>query len=208
MRAAGRLIVATLAALGLAALVIAVALVRGGIGARTAAPGPLETAVARRARHALIPREARARANPEPENAENERLAETHWADHCASCHGADGRGDTPMGRGLWPRPPDMRLAPTQALSDGELFYIIEEGVRLTGMPGWSDGTAEGMQASWHLVQFIRRLPRLTDEEAAAIAARMPLSPADWRAREEERKYLSGELSLPPPAAPVPGDPR
>ena len=112
------------------------------------------------------------------------------------------------MGRGLSPRPPDMRLAPTQALTDGELFYIIEEGVRLTGMPGWSDGTAEGAQASWHLVQFIRRLPRLTDEEAAAIAARMPLSPADWRAREEERKYLAGELALPPAAVSPPGDPR
>jgi mono/diheme cytochrome c family protein len=208
MRMAARALVVGLALLGAASLVVTVALVRGGVGARAATPGPLETAAARRARHALIPASARTLINPEPESAANERLAETHWADHCAICHGADGRGDTPMGRGLSPRPPDMRLPATQQLTDGELFYLIEEGVRFTGMPGWADGTPEGAQASWHLVQFVRRLPRLTDDEAAAIAAQMPLPPADWRAREEERKYLSGELALPPASDPPPGDPR
>src|SRR5215204_5096493 len=82
-----------------------------------------------------------------------------HFADHCAVCHGNDGRGDTEMGRGLYPKAPDMRLDATQQLSDGELFYIIEHGIRFTGMPGWRTGTTAGEESSWHLVRFIRHLP-------------------------------------------------
>ena len=52
------------------------------------------------------------------------------------------------MGRGLYPRAPDMRLAATQNLSDAELFYLIENGIRLTGMPGWGTGTKEGEKSS------------------------------------------------------------
>ena len=64
-----------------------------------------------------------------------------HFADHCASCHGNDGRGNTEMGRNLYPKAPDMRQSGTQHLSDGELYWIIENGVRLTGMPAWGDGS-------------------------------------------------------------------
>ena len=55
--------------------------------------------------------------------------------------------------------------AETQALTDGELFSIIEHGIRLTGMPGWGTGTAEGERESWGLVHLVRRLPMLTPEE-------------------------------------------
>ncbi len=41
------------------------------------------------------------------------------------------------MGRNMYPPAPDMRLAETQQMTDGELFYIIQNGVRLTGMPAW-----------------------------------------------------------------------
>ena len=61
--------------------------------------------------------------------------ARAHFADHCAICHANDGSGDTPIGRALWPKAPDMRLRETQDLSDGELFWIIENGIRFTGMP-------------------------------------------------------------------------
>ena len=66
------------------------------------------------------------------------------------------------MGRNFYPKAPDMRLPRTQQLSDGEIFYFIENGVRLTGMPGWSTGTPEGEKSSWQLVHFIRRLSALT----------------------------------------------
>ncbi len=85
------------------------------------------------------PQAVRARANPVPPTEAVLAEALEHWADHCATCHANDGSGDTEIGRGLYPRAPDMRAQETQALTDGELFSIIEHGIRLTGMPGWAN---------------------------------------------------------------------
>ena len=82
-----------------------------------------------------------------PRTDENVRKGLEHFADHCATCHANDGSGNTTIGKNLFPPAPDMRLAATQDLTDGELFYIIEEGVRFTGMPAWSSGTPEAR--SW-----------------------------------------------------------
>lgn len=174
-----------------------------GFDAR-AEPGRLETAVAQRLRKMAIPGEARARANPEAQTEENFRSGLEHFADHCATCHSNDGSGTTEIGRGLYPKPPDMRLAGTQALTDGELFYIIERGVPLTGMPGFGTGSPEGELASWHLVQFIRRLPKLTEEELAQMAELNPKSAEEWRQRLEEEAFLrgGGDPAALPPAPP------
>ena len=86
-----------------------------------------------------------------------------------------------------------MRAAATQDLSDGELFSIIENGIRLTGMPAWGTGNAEGERASWALVHFIRRLPELTDEEIRRMESLNPKSANEWREEEEARRFLAGE---------------
>jgi mono/diheme cytochrome c family protein len=185
-----------LALTGLLAMAVAVWLWMSGIGTETP-PGALETAVSRTARSTMIPSAARQRPNPEPASAETIRSGLEHFADHCATCHANDGGGDTEMGQGLYPRVPDMRLAATQNLSDGELFYIIENGVKLTGMPAWGTGTAEGEQETWHLVHFIRRLPTLSEAELADMEELNPRSAADWKALEEERRFLSGEAPMP-----------
>lgn len=95
-----------------------------------------------------------------------------------------------------------MRAATTQELSDGELFSIIENGSRLTGMAAWSTGTPEGERASWALVQFIRRLPKLTDDEVARMEELNPKTSEQWREEEEARRFLSGEDVKPSTAAP------
>src|SRR5271163_3693916 len=113
-------------------------------GARQA-PSRAESAVARRLRSWSMPRGATSRKNPFASSSELLQEASRHFADHCASCHANDGSGATEMGRNLFPRAPDMRLDATQSLSDGELYYIIHNGVRWTGMPAWgaaSDGSA------------------------------------------------------------------
>jgi hypothetical protein len=74
--------------------------------------------------------------------------------------------------------------------------------VKLTGMPAWGTGTPDGEVASWHLVHFIRQLPRLTEQDLADMAELNPRSPAEWRELEEERKFLAGEREAPPPAQP------
>jgi mono/diheme cytochrome c family protein len=141
-------------------------------------PGVLETLVARRVRAFAVPDDMRALTNPLPANDENVRAGMEHFARYCAMCHGNDGSGQkSAIGRGLFPKPPDMRVGATQNLTDGELFYIIENGVRFTGMPAFGDGSVDGPGASlaWQLVHFVRRLPRLTSDEVGEMETMNPL---------------------------------
>ena len=135
-----------------------------GLSARPA-PGALETRLARAVRRLAVPRDMRDRTNPFASNPGATAEGRKHYARYCATCHANDGSGDTSMGKGLFPRSPDMRKAPTQDLSDGELFYIIEHGVRFTGMAAWGDGSQIGEDLGWKLVGFIRQLPKLTAED-------------------------------------------
>lgn len=95
------------------------------------------------------------------------------------------------MGRNLYPRAPDMRLPSTQELSDGELFYIIEDGIRLTGMPAW--GAPGSEEESWQLVHFIRSLPRLTSQDLIEMEQLNPRSAAEWHEFERDEQLLRGE---------------
>jgi mono/diheme cytochrome c family protein len=168
-----------------------------------ATPGPVETAVARQLRAWAVPGEYRDLTNPVLRNEESIRSGMAHFADHCTVCHANNGSGDIEMGRGLFPPPPDMRESATQSLSDGELFYIIEHGVRFTGMPGWGTGTVEGEESSWHLVNFVRHLPHLTPEELEEMEAMNPRSPAEIRQEIEAERFLAGDDIAPAePAAP------
>ena len=162
-----------------------------GLSAR-GTPGPVETSVARRLRAWSVPSDYRDLRNPVLRNDESMRNWMDHFADHCATCHGNDGSGQTEMGKGMFPPAPDMRAAATQGMSDGELFYVIEHGVRFTGMPAWGTGTTEGEEASWHLVNFIRHLPALTAEEIEQMAGMNPRPPAEVRQEIEEQRFLEG----------------
>lgn len=158
----------------------------------TAEPSAFEARVARAARQLAIPAVERERPNPVPVSPEVLALGRSHFADHCASCHANDGSGNVEMGRNLFPKAPDMRLHPTQDLTDGELFWVIERGIRFTGMPGWRTGTSEGAEASWHLVHFIRHLPRITEAEIEEMEAMNPRSPAEIRQDIEAERFLQG----------------
>jgi mono/diheme cytochrome c family protein len=161
---AGKVLTALLVvALALAALA-AWSIVQHGVSARDKPTG-IEGAMAGVLRRAAVPRAARAMKNPIKLDAAVLTEGREHWADHCAPCHGMNGKGDTEIGRGLYPKPPDMSDG-SPGLSDGELFYIITNGVRLTGMPGWGDPRdGRSNEQTWHLVHFIRHLPKLTPAE-------------------------------------------
>jgi mono/diheme cytochrome c family protein len=171
-----------------------------GLNARTQ-PRGLETFAARTARNTIVWWYGRTYRNPVPKSDEAIADGRAHFADHCASCHGNDGSGATEMGRGLYPKAPDMRLPATQNLSDGDLFYIIENGIRFTGMPAWGTGTREGEDASWRLVHFIRHLPQITPGEIEQMEALNPKSPQDIRQQIEEERFLQGGGDA--PAAPT-----
>jgi mono/diheme cytochrome c family protein len=150
-------------------------------------PSSLETALARATRNAAIPGKAKRDANPYPPIAENLSEGREHFADHCATCHANDGSGDTEIGQNLYPKPPDMRTRETQNLTDGELFYIINNGVRLTGMPGW--GESHGNEDTWKLVLFIRHLPQLSAEEKKDMERFNPKSADDHDEGEEHHHH-------------------
>ena len=172
-------------------------IVTTGVSARPQ-PSRLESITARTLRSIAIRARLRGVTNPVPVSDAVIKEGMEHFADHCAVCHGNDGGGDTEMGRGLYPRAPDMRLAATQNLSDAELFYIIENGVRLTGMPAWSTGTKEGETSSWHLVHFIRHLPKLSDDDIALMESLNPKSPEAVRQEIEAETFLQGGDPAPP----------
>lgn len=167
-------------------------------------PTALEAALATRMRRWSVPAALRNARNPLPASAGVLAEARAHWADHCASCHGNDGKGKTTIGERLYPRAPDMTLPRTQQLSDGEIFAIIENGIRLTGMPGWGEGTDESRRESWALVHLIRRLPQITPEELAAMEALNPKTPEEWEEEREEQEFLQGENAAAPAAPTAP----
>jgi mono/diheme cytochrome c family protein len=183
-------IIVAVALLGLVVAGVA-SFLHDGLSSR-ATPNRFEIMVARNARHLAIPSNARAAQNPLLASAEDLRDARLHFADHCAVCHANDGGGQTMIGKGLYPKPPDLRLPETQNLTDGELFWIIENGVRFTGMPAFSNGGEHGgMQNSWKLVHFIRHLPHLTAAEHIEMQRYNPKGPDDRAEEQQENDFLN-----------------
>lgn len=122
-------------------------------------PGRVETAVARRLVWLSIPARERAAQSPVAQDGNAWRDGADHFQDHCAVCHGSDGRGHSEIGPHMYPPVPDLASGAIQDLSDGALFSIIQNGVSWTGMPAFrSEHSAED---TWKLVAFIRRVPSL-----------------------------------------------
>ena len=162
-----------------------------GFSAR-AQPSAFETMAAQTARAMALPSNARERKNPVANSNEVLADARAHWADHCALCHANDGSGQVEMGQRMYPRAPDMRKERTQRMTDGELFYIIENGIRLTGMPAWG-GSEVGKRDSWKLVHFIRHLPAMSASEITEMEKLNPKSPEEQEEEKQEEQFLKGQ---------------
>jgi mono/diheme cytochrome c family protein len=160
-------------------------------------PGRLQ-----RARNSLSYREIcgydRARAyrqlhNPFPSSPENIRAGMEHFADHCATCHANDGSGDTMFGKGMYPKPPDLRIAETQDKSDDELCYTIENGVRLSGMPAFGKEHDVGDADTWRLLLFIRHLPKMMTWELHQMTQLNPKTEEERQEEKQEEEFLRGD---------------
>jgi len=162
-----------------------------GFSARTA-PTTVERVVMRAVHRLSVPPPARAAGNPVAFTPEVWAESRAHFADHCASCHANDGSGNTELGHNLFPRAPDMRGAQTQDKTDGELYWIIENGIRLTGMPAWGKGGDDDLD-SWKLVHFVRHLKELSSEQLKEMAALNPKSPAELEEEKADERFLAGE---------------
>ena len=143
----------------------------GGLSAE-AEPGKLEYAIATRLARLSIPADAKHQENPFRADATTWRTAADHYRDHCAQCHGNDGHAKTLLGQAMYPKVPDLADPVVQRMSDGELFYVIQNGVRWTGMPSWR--REHSTDDTWRLVSLVRAVPNLTDAdlESAGLGSR------------------------------------
>ncbi len=160
-----------------------------GFSAR-AQPSRTETMLAEYARATAMPASAKNMKNPIALSPGVQQEALAHFADHCAVCHGNNGKGDTMFGKGMYPKPPDLRSADTQEMSDGEICYIVENGIRMSGMPAF--GGADSAEDSWKLVHFIRHLPQLTPAEEAQMGSLNPKNPEEIQEEKDEEQFLNG----------------
>ncbi len=133
-------------------------------------PSVLESVIARIVRNFSIPRRAKLEKNPLTATPENVEKARNDYNDRCVSCHGKTDAGQPAIGENLYPRAPNLALPATQHLSEGEIHYIIRNGVRMTGMPAWRNPHVEQDDQSWLLVLYIRSLAQLSPEEKAQQA--------------------------------------
>jgi predicted CXXCH cytochrome family protein len=160
--------------IGIAAAVLAAILVGlyqlilwEGSSARADAPG-MEITVARWLLRQTVPLESREKINPLDSSATSTDVSAglALYRDKCELCHAYDGSGRTEIGSGQYPRPPDLRDAAVQNLSDGQIFYHIQNGVRHTGMPAWNLPDRQ----LWQLTAYLRNLPSVAAPSADAVS--------------------------------------
>ena len=162
--------------------------IQRGFSTRTP-PGALEAWAANHMREWSVPARYQVMRNPVECSSLPLRQAMAHWADHCATCHANNGDGATMLGKTMYPRPPDMRQAKTQDQTDGEIYYTIKNGVRLTGMPAFGE-PGDNDSDSWKLVCFVRHLPELTSAEAAEMKMLNAKTPEELEEESQEADFL------------------
>ena len=174
----------------IAGILIGLLLVLGVIGivvwtgsynvAATNPPGRLEKKFAAFALNRAVQRRAAVRTNPfsKPEDI---RFGLAHYKENCLDCHGAPGVEESEFGQGLNPPAPDLTLPAMQRMRDGELFWVVSNGIRMTGMPAFSPTHKE--EEIWKILAFVRHLPEITKEEQQALKA----------GHEEEEHHHEGE---------------
>jgi mono/diheme cytochrome c family protein len=145
---------------------------------------PNETSLVNAAKDVAIPLQAGKMQNPLPETDEVVSQGQEIFLGSCAQCHGPEARGDTNVGRNMYPPAMDLTSAHVQHWNDAELFWIIQNGVRLTGMPAWKSSLSDN--DTWKLARFIHHLPRL----GTASASTANSSPAQAATSTQDKYTL------------------
>jgi mono/diheme cytochrome c family protein len=127
-------------------------------------PGRFETRLSNQAKHFLIQRASRHGIPLRPQDTKaSVGRGGTHYGLDCSVCHDDDGRGQRPLGQSMYPRTADLTSKRVQGYSDQELFWIIQNGIRFTGMPAF--GKVETPDHIWDLVLYVRTLPGASQKQ-------------------------------------------
>lgn len=130
-------------------------------------PSAIEKRVAGLALERSVARRAGKATNPFASRPDVARGALDHYKEMCVFCHGAPGVDASEAGEGLNPPAPDLTVARIQSRTDAELFWIVQNGIRMTGMPAF--GPTHKDEELWKMVSFLRHLPELSAEEQKAL---------------------------------------
>jgi len=122
-------------------------------------PSSVETALANVAKDLVIPMETEKLKNPLSSDPQTVSQGQQIYEQSCTICHGNDGHGQTTLGQGMYPPAMDLTSPHVQHWNDSEMFWVIQNGVRMTGMASWK--AAISPDDTWKLIIFIRRLPSL-----------------------------------------------
>lgn len=122
-------------------------------------PGRAETFVATKAKHYLVRRSSRDGIPRAPADREAAiKVGDRLFGTECAACHGLSGHSPTDAGRWMYPRTADLTSRDIQSYSDQEIFWMIKNGIRFSGMPAF--GRVESDEHVWDLVLYVRMLPK------------------------------------------------
>ncbi|MDB6066386.1 MAG: Cytochrome [Pedosphaera sp.] len=151
-------------------------------------PGAIETTLAPWAFERSMARRSPKTNNPFANDASTWAVGMAHYREDCMICHGAPGIAGKDVSMGLSPPAPELDGKEIQSLSDGEVFWIVKNGIRWSGMP--AIGQTHEDTDIWKIISFVRHLPHLTPEEkdqlkpGAEHHENHPGAHADPRARE------------------------
>lgn len=154
-------------------------------------PSKTEATLANMAKDVVIPIEAENQKNPLPASQQTVKEGRELYLQSCAICHGTDGHSRTNLGRGMYPPAMDLTSPHVQHWNDAELFWIIQNGVRLTGMPSWKSSLSES--DTWKLVHFIHALPRLNASPAATFPSESAVPETESQLIEYGKKLYRQE---------------
>lgn len=157
--------------LGFVIVAVAIALILTSGSWNVAAsrsPSRFESRLALYAATKSIQKHASTRTNP-VSGPEALRGGLAHFKENCVMCHGAPGVPEDELGMGLNPPAPDLTLPQIQRMTDGQLFWVVQNGIRMTGMPAF--GPTHNEREIWTIVAFVRHLPEITAAEQQALKA-------------------------------------
>lgn len=132
-------------------------------------PGRMENKLAGYVTSNWIRRNAGTQPNPLPPRPENLKAGQEDFDEHCAGCHGLNGDGENRFEADFNPRIPKL-TGGAQKWSDGELYFIIANGISMTGMPGF--GKNHDPKEIWGMILWVRHLAQLSQPEKAALQSR------------------------------------
>jgi len=156
----------------------------------TRKPGQMESRLADYITSNWIRRHAARQTNPFRPTPENLKAGQGDFEEHCSTCHGLDGSGENRFEADFYPPVPNLTDV-AQKWSDDELYFIIANGISMTGMPGFARN--HDSKEIWGMILWVRHLAQLSPPEKAAIESRTHMSTEQHQKMMEESHPEGGQ---------------